>query len=88
MTYILKAIKNWPGDLIVLLAGAMLTLAFSPYDFYLLAVISPAFLLPFCLSISHTRFFLRVFFKVLGLFSIYARFFKSMSGFYDLCAPF
>ncbi|MFQ5487539.1 MAG: apolipoprotein N-acyltransferase [Gammaproteobacteria bacterium] len=36
--------RCWPGDLLALMAGLLLPLAFSPFDFYPLAILSPALL--------------------------------------------
>lgn len=47
--------NSWIGFLIVFIAGALLPLAFSPVDFYFIAVLSPAILFYFFLSASPRR---------------------------------
>ncbi|MDH5395689.1 MAG: hypothetical protein OEW97_05405, partial [Gammaproteobacteria bacterium] len=46
---------SWQGVLIVFIAGALLPLAFSPVDFYLLAIISPAILFYALLHVASPR---------------------------------
>lgn len=56
-------------DAIALLAGALLTLSFAPFEIYPLAVLSPAVLLYLWLDISPKRAFFRGWLYGVGLFS-------------------
>jgi apolipoprotein N-acyltransferase len=56
------------GDTVALLAGALLTLAFVPFNIYPLAVVSPALLLCEWLYVKQGRAFFRGFLFGLGLF--------------------
>ncbi|MFQ5468805.1 MAG: apolipoprotein N-acyltransferase [Gammaproteobacteria bacterium] len=57
------------GDLVALLAGAVLPLAYSPFDLYPIAIISTALLFVLWLEISPKRAFVRGFVFGLGMFS-------------------
>lgn len=57
------------GDSLALIAGALLTLAFAPFDIFPLAVISLAILLALWLKVSKQRAFFRGFLFGVGLFS-------------------
>jgi apolipoprotein N-acyltransferase len=56
------------GDVLALLSGALLTLAFAPFSFYVVAILSPALLLFLWLNVSTYRAFLRGLLYGLGLF--------------------
>jgi apolipoprotein N-acyltransferase len=56
------------GDMIALLAGALLTLSFAPFNAYPLAIVSPAILLGEWLYVTKRRAFYRGFLYGLGLF--------------------
>jgi apolipoprotein N-acyltransferase len=56
------------GDLLAILAGALLTLAFAPFQLFPLAIISPALLLGLWLKASPRRALLRGWLYGLGLF--------------------
>jgi apolipoprotein N-acyltransferase len=56
------------GDMIALLAGALLTLSFAPFNAYPLAIVSPAVLLGEWLYVTKRRAFYRGFLYGLGLF--------------------
>ena len=47
-----KKLHFWPGGLLALAAGALMPLAFSPFDYWLIAIISPAFLFLSCMDAS------------------------------------
>jgi apolipoprotein N-acyltransferase len=65
---VLVEIKSWSGDILALAAGLLGPLAFSPCDFYLLAVIVPALLFVTCRDLSVRRAFLRGWLFGLGWF--------------------
>jgi apolipoprotein N-acyltransferase len=60
--------KNSVGNSLAFFAGAMLTLAFAPFSYYPLAVISPAILLMSWLSVTSKQALLRGWLYGLGLF--------------------
>lgn len=60
--------KGWLGNLLAIAAGALLTLAFAPFDIFPLAILSPALLLALWLKVSPRQAFLRGFLFGLGLF--------------------
>ena len=60
---------GWFGDALSLIAGALLTLAFAPFNITPLAIISPALLLSTWLYVSKARAFFRGWLFGLGLFS-------------------
>lgn len=60
---------RWYGDLGALIFGALLTLAFAPFNVYVLAFICPAFLLSLWLNASPKRAFWRGALFGLGFFS-------------------
>ncbi|ABA56771.1 Apolipoprotein N-acyltransferase [Nitrosococcus oceani ATCC 19707] len=60
--------KTWCGDALALVAGLLGPLAFSPYNFYPLAVILPALLFVVCRNLSARRAFWRGWLFGLGWF--------------------
>lgn len=63
-----KARKAWRGDLLALGGGLLGPLAFSPFNFYLVAVLAPALLFVSCRGLSVRRAFWRGWLWGLGLF--------------------
>jgi apolipoprotein N-acyltransferase len=57
------------GDSLALMSGALLTLAFAPFNLFPLAIIAPALLLGTWLNVTPKRAFWRGWFFGLGLFS-------------------
>ncbi len=58
------------GDLVALLAGALLPFAFAPYHLYPLAILSPAILFASWMSLSPARAFWRGWLYGLGMFGV------------------
>lgn len=56
------------GDITALIIGALLTLAFAPYDIFPIGILSPALLLALWLHVSPKRAFFRGWLYGLGLF--------------------
>lgn len=50
---------NYIGEIAALIAGALLPLAFAPFNFFFIAILSPAVLLLSCLNVSPKRAFMR-----------------------------
>ncbi len=57
------------GNILALISGAVLTLAFAPFELFPLAILSPAFLLILWLGVSPRRAFLRGWLYGLGFFA-------------------
>jgi apolipoprotein N-acyltransferase len=64
----MKQIKTLIGDSCALIAGALLTLAFAPFHFYIFGIVSPALLLLLWLNSSPKRAFWRGWLFGAGLF--------------------
>src|SRR5690349_20038722 len=60
---------GWKGDCLALIAGAILTLAFAPFDIFPLGILSLTILLATWLKVSKQRAFFRGFLFGIGLFS-------------------
>ncbi|BAW81145.1 apolipoprotein N-acyltransferase [Candidatus Nitrosoglobus terrae] len=60
--------KLWSGDILALIGGLFGPFAFAPYNFYILAIISPALLFATCRNISARRAFWRGWLFGLGWF--------------------
>ncbi len=60
--------NSWIGDLLCLVAGALLTLSFSPFGIFPLAILSPAILFALWLNISYKKAFWRGFLFGVGFF--------------------
>ncbi len=61
---------GWRGDLIALVAGALLPLAFAPYHLFPVAVLSPALLFAVLLTLTPAQGFRRGWLFGLGMFGV------------------
>lgn len=61
---------GWRGCLLALLAGALLPLAFAPFDFIFLAVLAPALLFALWLQVSPGQAFARGYLFGVGMFGV------------------
>ncbi len=61
---------GWPGELLALLAGGVTPLAFAPYGFYPIAIISLAVLFSLWLTVTAKRAFLRGLLFGIGMFAV------------------
>lgn len=61
---------GWWGHLLALLAGALLPLAFAPFDFIFLAVLAPALLFALWLQVSPGQAFARGYLFGVGMFGV------------------
>ena len=60
--------STWPGHVLALVAGALLTLAFAPFNYFIFTVISPLLLLGLWIPQPPAHAFVRGWFFGLGLF--------------------
>jgi apolipoprotein N-acyltransferase len=61
---------NYAGEIMALVAGIILPIAFAPFNFFFIAFISPALLLLSCLNVSAKRAFMRGLLFGIGLYGV------------------